>query len=387
MPDEIIRREFPAELVPSGDGRTLDLRVVPFNTVARVSDDGGRTVYEEMWMPGAFDKQLSAPNRVDVLVNFEHQQGIGGVVARGTELRDTGVALDMTARMLSVSDADKALELVNEGVVGGVSLEAIPLKSERGKDGVVRRVAARLINVALCRSPAYPDAAVLAVREMPPDEIVERVAMPEGMDSMPDGVKACTMNGTAGYSGGKACHMHDGSDSSMRSAMRSAMKDAGMSSAQMDSMMAGRMEPLSPQVVREELAAEELAKNPPEFSDAELALQRVGFEPLLVRAVTHKPWDGSPARFTDEEYQRSCLIDRGGSDMPTKERCSLPVLEPNGDVNANALGAAAAALAGARGGLRMVSPEMKAKAARKLMRYYGQAEMDPPDSLRRLAAS
>ena len=315
MPDEIIRREFPAELVPSGDGRTLDLRVVPFNTVARVSDDGGRTVYEEMWMPGAFDKQLSAPNRVDVLVNFEHQQGIGGVVARGTELRDTGEALDMTARMLSVSDADKALELVNEGVVGGVSLEAVPLKSVRGEDGVMRRVAARLINVALCRSPAYPDAAVLAVREAP-EEIT----------------------------------------------------------------------PVSPQEVREEMAAEEAAKNPPEFSDAELALQRVGFEPLLVRAVTHKPWDGSPARFSDEEYQRSCLIDRGG-DMPMKERCSLPVLEPNGDVNANALGAAAAALAGARGGLRMVSPEMKAKAARKLMRYYGQAEMEPPDSLRRLAAS
>jgi hypothetical protein len=73
--------------------------------------------------------------------------------------------------------------------------------------------------------------------------------------------------------------------------------------------------------------------------------------------------------------------------MPVKERCSLPVLEPNGDVNANALGAAAAVLSGARGGLRGVSPSDKAKAARKLMRYYAQAEMTPPDSLRRVAAS
>jgi HK97 family phage prohead protease len=308
MPDEIIRREFPAELVPSGDGRTLDLRVVPFNTVARVSDDGGRTVYEEMWMPGAFDRQMSAPYRVDVLVNFEHQQGIGGVVARGTELRDTGEALDMTARMLNVPDADKALELVNEGVVGGVSLEAIPIKSERGSDGIMRRVAARLVNVALCRSPAYEGAQVMAVRESPDPE-------PEPIpdDPVP--------------------------------------------------------EPDSPRV-----------------SEAALALERIGFEPLIVRAVTRKPWNGDASRFTDEEYKRSCLIDRGG-DMPLKERCSLPVLEPNGDVNANALGAAAAALSGARGGLRNVSSAQKASAARKLMRYYRQADMEPPDSLRRVAAN
>lgn len=306
MPDEIIRREFPAELVPSGDGRTLDLRVVPFNTVARVSDDGGRTVYEEMWMPGAFDKQLSAPNRVDVLVNFEHQQGISGVVGRGTELRSTSEALDGTFRMLSTQDADKALELVNEGVVGGVSLEAVAMRSERGEDGIVRRTAARLINVALCRSPAFSEAQVLAVRESPPDE----GDPPSEPEPEPDSAKA---------------------------------------------------------------------------SEADQALLRVGYEPLLTRAVVRKAWNGDASRFSDEEYQASCLIDRGG-DGPVKERCSLPVLEPNGDLNANALGAAAAVLSGARGGLRGVSPDDKAKAARKLLRYYRQADMTPPDSLRSVAS-
>jgi hypothetical protein len=100
----------------------------------------------------------------------------------------------------------------------------------------------------------------------------------------------------------------------------------------------------------------------------------------LSRAVTRKPWDGSAARFTDEQYQRSCLIDRGG-DAPVKQRCSLPVLEPNGDLNANALGAAA-------GRLNQVqaTSAQKATAARKLIRYYGQADMDPPASLRAIAA-
>lgn len=104
------------------------------------------------------------------------------------------------------------------------------------------------------------------------------------------------------------------------------------------------------------------------------------------KAVVDRPWDGSPSRFTDDQYKRACLIDRGG-DAPVKQRCSLPVREPNGDVNKNALGAAAAALAGGRGGLSGVSAEQKARAARALIRLYGQADMEPPDSLRRLAGT
>lgn len=50
-------------------------------------------------------------------------------------------------------------------------------------------------------------------------------------------------------------------------------------------------------------------------------------------------WDGSPSRFTDQQYQRSCLIDRGG-DAPVKERCSLPIRDPDGSVNCDAVSAA-----------------------------------------------
>lgn len=307
MSEEIIRREFPVELTPVGDGRTLELRIVPYNTVARVSDNGGEP-YEEAWMPGAFDKQLNAANRV--LVNFEHEQGFAGVVGRGTELRSTTDSLDGTFRILQGADGDKALELVNEGVLTGVSLEAIPTKSVRDENGIVQRVKARLVNIALCRFPAFKDAQVLAVREGEPDDEPEPDPEP-----VPD--------------------------------------------------------PEPEPVASERTLVDEM-------------LERVGFQPLLQRAVTRRPWDGSAARFDDEEYKRSCLIDRGG-EAPVKERCSLPVLEPNGDINANALGAAAGALAGARGGLRGVTMAQKAAAARRLIRYYTQADMEPPASLRALA--
>lgn len=313
MGRQVIKREVPAELETSGDGRNIDLRIVPYGVKARVSDDGGRTFYDEVWDQGVFDKQTKAAHRIDVLMNFEHQQGIGGVVGRGVQLRDSEVGAEGTFRMLSGNDADKTLELVNEGVLRGVSLEAIAEKSVRDEEGVVHRIKATLRNIALCRSPAFPDAQVLAVREAQPDPEPEPEPEPEPSEPAPEPV---------------------------------------------------------------------LAR--PDPSEVEQALARVGYEPLLKRAVTSKPWDGSPARFTDDEYKRSCLIDRGG-DAPVKERCSLPVLEPNGDVNTNALGAAAAALAGARGGVRNVSAEQKAAAARKLLRYYRMAEMDPPAMMMTMA--
>lgn len=297
---EVIKREAVGTIEGTGDGRTVDVRVVPWNTEARVTDNG-RDYYIEKWMPGCFERQVSAPNRVDVLMNFEHERGIGGVIGRGTQLKDQPDGFHGTFRMLQAADADKALELVNEGILTGVSLEAEPIESVR-EDGVVKRIKARLVNVALCRSPAFADAQVLAVREAPEEE------------------------------------------------------------------------PPS------EEPATEPEPEPTERSDVDALLERVGYEPLISRAVTKKPWDGSAARFSDEEYQRSCLIDRGG-DAPVKERCSLPVLEPNGDINANALGTAAARLNQTK-----ASGEQKAKAARKLIRYYSTAGMEPPASLRMMAS-
>src|SRR5262245_8179030 len=301
MEEPVIRREFPVEFTTDGDGRTLDLRIVPYNTVARVSD--GREPYDEMWMPEVFDRQMSAANRVDVLVNFEHERGIGGVVGRGVELRETPAGAEGTFRILRGTDGDKVLELVNEHIVTGVSLEGIPTKTVR-EDGIVKRVKARLVNIALCRMPAFVDAQVLAVREEPKPEPDE-----------PD-----------------------------------------------------EPAPEEPELVTDPMFVDQL-------------LERLGWTPLVTRATTDRPWDGSAARFTDEQYQRSALFCRPG-DEPPKTRCSLPVLEPDGTLNTRALGAAAGRL----NQVTNVSSAQKASAARKLIRYYGQANMEPPASLRALAS-
>jgi Escherichia/Staphylococcus phage prohead protease len=339
MSDEtVIRREFPAVLEPTGDGRTLDLRIVPYKTKARVSD-GGEPYYEE-WLPGVFDKQLNAANRV--LVNVEHEKSFGGVVGRGAELRETPDGFEGSFRVLKGSDGDKALELVNDGVLTGVSLEAIPVKSERTADGVVQRVKARLINIALCRFPAFEQAQVLAVREQP--------------------------NVTLNFEGSK-----------MTSAE---LVDAVRQDFTRDAVIAPEPEP-DP---APEPDPEPPKPEPPAMrSEADELLERLGYEPLPTCEVIRKDWNKEPSRFEDDEWRSSCLLDRGDQFDTPKSRYVLPVLEPNGDLNVNAMHAAAVVLAGGRGGVS-ASAQAKAAAARKLRRYYGMAGEESPPALMAMAS-
>ena len=78
---------------------------------------------------------------------------------------------------------------------------------------------------------------------------------------------------------------------------------------------------------------------------------------------------------------RAFHADLPPGDSPPKERCSLPVLEPNGDVNTNALGQAARRI----NQITNVTAGQRSAAARKLLGYYRQAGMDPPEALRQLA--
>jgi HK97 family phage prohead protease len=172
MTDDTLIREFPVQL-KEGDGRTIDLRVVPYNTIARVADPPHYNPYDEMWMRGAFDKQLTAASRIEVFLNFEHQQGLQGIIGHGVTLIDTEDGLEGTFRVHDNADGDKALSLVKEGLLRGVSLEAKPMGKSPRVNGVVQRHRAHLDKVSLVRTgrPAYKDAAVLAVRTQPPEPV------------------------------------------------------------------------------------------------------------------------------------------------------------------------------------------------------------------------
>ena len=103
-------------------------------------------------------------------------------------------------------------------------------------------------------------------------------------------------------------------------------------------------------------------------------------------AISNRPWDGAASRYASTDaYCGACLIDLNpsGADK-TQANCKLPVYEPNGDLNRAAVHAAAAVLAGGRGGVD-APPAAKAAAARKLARCYRMLDEPPPGSLQRLA--
>jgi HK97 family phage prohead protease len=162
---ERIVRTFPASLIEPSDGRTLEALVVPYNVPTVLSDNGGPR-YEETWRYGAFEEQIRAADGAKVFVNVEHEQGIGGVVGHGIQLREEQNGLHGVFELHESEDGRKALHLVRAGLLTGLSLEALALRSIR-RGEAVERVKARLDAVALTRRPAYRDARVLAVRGHP----------------------------------------------------------------------------------------------------------------------------------------------------------------------------------------------------------------------------
>ncbi len=282
-PERLVRE---VTFAVEGDGRTIEARIVPYNTPTQVVDaphNGGTGIpYVERWVPGAFEKQQKAADKV--LLNFEHEKGLRGVVGHGVALREAPDALYGTFRVHPGPDGDKALHMVNEGILSGLSIEAMPVKTMRSKEGFVDRIKARLDNVALVRKGAYAEALVLAVRESPPDDD------PPPPDPEPDSAKVL---------------------------------------------------------------------------EVEETLQRMGYEPLP-RTLSERPWNPARARFTDEQWERSCV---GGT----------PVLEPDGEINRVAVERAAMRIAS-------VPFDKRGEAARKLIRLHRRAGLDVPANLFRHAS-
>lgn len=98
---------------------------------------------------------------------------------------------------------------------------------------------------------------------------------------------------------------------------------------------------------------------------------------------TSDPWDGSPARFSDQQYARACVLDRGSEAGAAKERYSLPVREPSGTLNANGVHAAAGRISSIKG----ASDTQKRAAARKLISAYRSLGETAPPALQKLAAA
>lgn len=101
----------------------------------------------------------------------------------------------------------------------------------------------------------------------------------------------------------------------------------------------------------------------------------------FIQHISEKPWSSfTEADYTLEQWHRACLIHQHQGTPTSKNQCKLPVRTPNGVLNRNGVHSAAAALAGARTPINATSEE-KSKAAKALIKFYGDLNEKPPASL------
>lgn len=174
----LLVREFVATALEV-EGRTVDVRLVPFGEVARVADPPDWTPYDEEWLPGAFDHMANAANRIHA--KYGHSQHVVDVVGHGITLRQEADGYHLSTKIHQTLQGDTALELLRDGALPAVSIEARPVKSVRTATGVVQRVKAHLKAFAFCQQGAFAGAQVLAIREAP-EEIVDEALLPVDMD-------------------------------------------------------------------------------------------------------------------------------------------------------------------------------------------------------------
>jgi phage head maturation protease len=157
--DELTRAESGAISTRDGEneGRTVELRIVPWDTVAMTGDG------PERFRRGAF--RGVDPSRVTI----EAGRHGGPLVGRGLALEERDDAAYLTARIAPTPTGDELLTLTREGVYQDVSVVFVPRTSKRAADGVTERHGVDLRRVAILERGAYPGAEVVAVRAEPDD--------------------------------------------------------------------------------------------------------------------------------------------------------------------------------------------------------------------------
>jgi len=147
-----------------GDGRTVDVRLVAWDTPANVSDDGGRTWYSEQFTRGGL-----TPGDDRLLVRNEHTGAVVGRV-RAIEDRDDGAYAQV--RVADTADGRDLLALLDEDVVEHVSIEFDDDPTPGRPGQLITRARAVLTGLAFTLHPAHLSAAVLGRRSLPTEASV-----------------------------------------------------------------------------------------------------------------------------------------------------------------------------------------------------------------------
>lgn len=181
--NEMIHRSLELDSIDiqrdDNEGRTLIGRALTYGVPYDVSDDGGRTRYQEIWRAGVFAKSIAQrAGRIPLMLLHDRRRlPIGATIG----VDPSSEAFIFQAKISRTRDADEALELVRDGALTGISVGARPLNNRRLTSGV-ERVEAVLQELSLVPIGQMTDSGVLALRaeevELEVPEVVDPVTTP-----------------------------------------------------------------------------------------------------------------------------------------------------------------------------------------------------------------
>lgn len=131
-----------------GDGRTVYGIAVPYGKRQRI-----HAGLEEAFRMGAAAHQVKNPRSMKFA--REHIRLGGALIGRATELREDTAGLVVHLRAAPTPAGDEALTLVEEGALDELSVGFHPVRDKVHPDGLVERVRANFLEVAVVLQGAY----------------------------------------------------------------------------------------------------------------------------------------------------------------------------------------------------------------------------------------
>lgn len=157
MTTETMYRSFSPDLEvrSGGDGRTVYGIAVPYNAPVRIDD-----TLVEQFARSSFNHQIGAPGRVKFA--REHVMLGGTLMGALTMMRDDPAGLYVEMRASRTPVGDETLELIRDGALDELSVAFRERQNRKLAGGVIERVKADLLEVAVVMAGAYGQLATAA---------------------------------------------------------------------------------------------------------------------------------------------------------------------------------------------------------------------------------
>jgi len=372
MSADIVRKSVTAQIVDSGSADDPFPGTFEAVLATADSDREGETATKSEW-------QLPLPDSIPINPDHTMDNVLLTMGSATPELQEDGTLL-IKGRYAATDDAQKLRSLVNDKHVTGMSVEFMRKRTPSNAKGgaPTYTVSRELIGGAFTNYPINTHARVLTskagARNSKSDaaniQAVHDASMALGADCGAQTEKSLKVSVKADY-GDSAMNLLTGVDAAIDSALE-LITDYDVT----------QLPPVIQQFIANVVAADATMDKFMAMAGIADPDEQSGFDDgsksLTTKAISDKPWsDFSQADYSIEQWRKACVV-HPDAPSDSKDDYKLPIREPNGDLNSNAVHAAA-------GRVHELQGASKAQAAKALISAYGQLKEDPPPALSQLA--